>query len=119
MSTPHLKMTFRGRKFELCYLGFVSNPPSSLLTSVVADEQGVVGGESVDGTDRMSDSMVNDPLFCGGGSCAERLRRAEWMRLALVYIRGRCRQSERPEEKVSRHTVRPGTQGRTLGLRFN
>jgi hypothetical protein len=31
------------------------------------------------------------------------------MRIALVYIQGRCRQSERLKEKVSRHTVHPGT----------
>lgn len=67
MHTPHLKLTFRGCSLELCYLSFVSDLPSSLLTSVVANEQGVDGGESVDGTDRMSNSMINNPLFGGGG----------------------------------------------------
>jgi hypothetical protein len=43
-----------------------------LLISVVANEQGVDGGESVDGTDRMSDSMINDPLFGGRSWCAGR-----------------------------------------------
>jgi hypothetical protein len=67
MRTPHVKLILRGRSLELCHLNLVSDPPSSLLTSVVANEQGGDGGESVDGTDRMSDSMINDPLFAGGG----------------------------------------------------
>jgi hypothetical protein len=33
----------------------------------------------------------------------------EWMRTAIVYIHARWEQSERPEDKVSRYTVRPGT----------
>jgi hypothetical protein len=67
MRTPHLKLILRGRGLELCYLDFVSDPPSSLLTSAVANEQGGDGGESVDGIDRMSDSIINDPLFTSGG----------------------------------------------------
>jgi hypothetical protein len=67
MRTPHLKLILRGRGLELCYLDFISDPPSSILTSVVANEQGGDGGELVDGTDRISDSMINDPLFAGGG----------------------------------------------------
>jgi hypothetical protein len=67
MHTPHLKLTLRGRSLELCHLSFVSGPPSFSLTSVVANEQGGDGGESVDGTDRMSDRMINDLLFGGGG----------------------------------------------------
>jgi hypothetical protein len=67
MRNPHLKLILRGRGLELCHLDFVSDPPSSLLTSVVANEQGGDGEESVDGTDRMSDSMINDPLLANGG----------------------------------------------------
>ena len=67
MRTPHLELTSRGCNLGLCHLGFVSDPPSSLLISVVANEQGVDGGESVNDTDRMSDSMTIDPLFGGGG----------------------------------------------------
>jgi hypothetical protein len=67
MLTPHLKLILRGCGLELCYLDFVSNPPSTLLTFVVANEQGGNRGELVDGTDRISDSMINDPLLAGGG----------------------------------------------------
>jgi hypothetical protein len=67
MRTPHLRLILQGRDLKLCHLNFVSNPPSSLLTFVVANEQGGDRGESVDGTDRISDSMINDPLFAGGG----------------------------------------------------
>jgi hypothetical protein len=37
------------------------------MTPVVANEQGGDRGGSVDGTDRTSDSMINDLLFGGGG----------------------------------------------------
>jgi hypothetical protein len=67
MRTPHLKLTLQGRSLKRCYLYFVSGPPSFPLTSVVANEQGGDEGEPVDGTNRMSDSMINDPLFGGGG----------------------------------------------------
>jgi hypothetical protein len=40
------------------------------------------------------------------------------MRITLVYIQVRCEQPERPEENVSRYTVRPGTLGLTLGKFF-
>jgi hypothetical protein len=67
MLTPHLKLILRGSSLKLCYLEFVSDPPNSLLTSVVANEQGGDREESVDGTDRMSDSVINNPLFASGG----------------------------------------------------
>ena len=67
MCTPHIKLTLQGYSLELCQLGFVSDPPSSLLTSVVANEQGGDGGELVDRTDRMSNRMINNQLFGGGG----------------------------------------------------
>jgi hypothetical protein len=67
MRTPHLRLILRGRGLELCHLDFVSDPPSSLLTFVVANEQGGDEGESVDDTDRMSDNMINDPFFADGG----------------------------------------------------
>jgi hypothetical protein len=67
MRTPHLKLTLQGYSLELCHLSCVSDPPSSLLTSVIANEKGAEGGESVDGTDRTSNSMVNNALFGGGG----------------------------------------------------
>jgi hypothetical protein len=67
MRTPYLKLTLQGCSLELCHFSFVSDPPSSLSTFVVANEQGGDGGELVDGTDRMSDSMINDTLFGGGG----------------------------------------------------
>jgi hypothetical protein len=67
MLTPQPKLILRGRSLKLCYLDFASNPPNSLLTAVVANEQGGDRGESVDGIDRMSDSMINDPLFASGG----------------------------------------------------
>jgi hypothetical protein len=72
MRTPHLKLISRGRGLELCHLNFVSDPPSSLLIFVVANEQGADGGESVDGTDRISDSTINNPVFAGGGRYAWR-----------------------------------------------
>jgi hypothetical protein len=31
------------------------------------------------------------------------------MHIVLISFRGRYRQCENPEEKLSRHTVRPGT----------
>jgi hypothetical protein len=67
MRTPYLKLTFQSCSLELCHLGFVSDPPSFLLTLVVASKQGGDRGESVDGTNRTSDSMINDKLFGGGG----------------------------------------------------
>jgi hypothetical protein len=67
MRTPHLKLILQDCGLELCHLDLVSNPSSSLLTFLVAKEQGGDGGEPVDGTDRISDSMINDPLFAGGG----------------------------------------------------
>ena len=36
------------------------------------------------------------------------------MRTAYVYIQARWHRSKRSEEKVSRYTVRPGTEERTL-----
>jgi hypothetical protein len=71
MRTAHLKLTLQGCSLELCHLSFVSGPPSFSLTSVVANEQGGDGGESVDGTDRTSDRMINDPLLSVRGWCAE------------------------------------------------
>jgi hypothetical protein len=67
MRTPYLKLAFCGCSLELCHLSFFSDPLSSLLTSVVANEQGGDGGEPVDGTHRISDRMINDQLFGGGG----------------------------------------------------
>jgi hypothetical protein len=67
MLTPHLKLILQSCSLELCYLSFVSDPPSFLLTSVVASEQGGDRGELVDGTNRTSDSITNDKLFGGGG----------------------------------------------------
>jgi hypothetical protein len=67
MRIGYLKLTLQSCSLELCHLSFVSNPPSFLLTSVVAEEQGGDGEESVDGTNRTSDSMINDKLFGGGG----------------------------------------------------
>ena len=63
----HLKLTFRGSSLALCHLDIVSGLPSSLLTSVVVNEQGVDGRDSIGGTDGMSDSMINNLLFGGGG----------------------------------------------------
>jgi hypothetical protein len=67
MHTPELKLTLQGCSLQFCHLSFVSDPPSSSLAFVVANEQGGDGGESVDGTDRTSDSMVNDALSSIGG----------------------------------------------------
>jgi hypothetical protein len=67
MHTPHLKLTLQSRSLKLCHFGFVSNPSTSLLTPVVANEQGGDGGESVDGTDSTSDRMINDLLLSVGG----------------------------------------------------
>jgi hypothetical protein len=67
MHTPYLKLTLQGLSLELCHLYFLSGPPSSSLTSVVANEQGGDGGESVDSIDRMSDSMINNTLFSSEG----------------------------------------------------
>jgi hypothetical protein len=67
MRTFYLKLTLQGCILELCSLNFVSDLPSSLLTSVVANEQGGDGGESIDGTDRTSDRMINDLLLSVGG----------------------------------------------------
>jgi hypothetical protein len=66
MRTPYLKLTFSGCSLELYYLGIVFILPSSLLTSVVANKQGGSGGESVNGTDRTSGSIINNLLFSGG-----------------------------------------------------
>jgi hypothetical protein len=60
-------VTLQGGSLALCHLSFVSGPPSSSLTFVVVNEQGGDGGEPVDGTDNMSDSMTNNQLFGGGG----------------------------------------------------
>jgi hypothetical protein len=86
MHTPHLKLTFLGCSLKLCHLSFFLSPPSSLLTSVVANEQGVDKGESVAGTDRMSDSIVNNTLFGVGGWCTGRARAVECMSIAFVYF---------------------------------
>jgi hypothetical protein len=65
--TAYLKLTLQSCSLERCHVSFVSNPPSFLLPSVVAEEQGGDGGESVNGTNRTSDSIINDKLFGGGG----------------------------------------------------
>jgi hypothetical protein len=66
MRTAYLELTLQSCSLERC-LSFVSDPPSFLLPSVAAKEQGGDGGESVDSTNRTSDSMINDKLFGGGG----------------------------------------------------
>jgi hypothetical protein len=67
MHTPYLKLTLQGLNLEPCHLYFLSSPPSSSLTFVVAKEHGGDGGESVDSIDRMSDSMINNTLSSNGG----------------------------------------------------
>jgi hypothetical protein len=67
MHTPHLKLTLQGCSLALYYLSFVSNLLSSLLTSVVAKEQGGSRGELVNSTNRMSDSTINNLLFSSRG----------------------------------------------------
>jgi hypothetical protein len=42
MRIPHLRLTLQGCSLKLCHLSLVSDPPSSLLTSVIANEQGVM-----------------------------------------------------------------------------
>jgi hypothetical protein len=66
MRTPRLKLTLQSCNLALCHLSFISDPLSSLLTSVVANEQGGDGGGLVDGTDRTSDRMINNPPFGDG-----------------------------------------------------
>ena len=83
---------------------------------VAANEQGDVGGESVDSVHRTSDRTIDDALFSVGGGRTGRVRAVEWMCIAPVCIQGRCKQSGLSKEKVSRHTVRPGTLGLTLVL---
>jgi hypothetical protein len=42
MCIPYLRLTLQGYSLKLCYLSLVSNLLSSLLTSVIANEQGVI-----------------------------------------------------------------------------
>jgi hypothetical protein len=93
---------------------FFSGPPSLFQRSVVANEQGGVREELVNGNDRTDNSMTNNPLLDVGGWCAVREKDAEWMRIAPVCVEARSGRSEHPKEKVSLHTVRPGTLGLTL-----
>jgi hypothetical protein len=65
MRTPYLRLTLQGCSLKLCHLSVVSGPPSFSLISVVANKQGVIGGESMNGTDRTSDRMINDLPFGG------------------------------------------------------
>ena len=67
MHAPHLKLTFLDCSLKLCHLSFLLSPPSSLLTSIIANEQGVDEEESAAGTDGTSDGMVNNAIFGIGG----------------------------------------------------
>jgi hypothetical protein len=78
--------------------------------------RGSIRGELKDGDARTSDSMVDNTLFCVGGRCIGRARAAEWVFTASVCIQARRARSEPPEEKVSRHTMRPGSLGLTLNM---
>ena len=109
MRIVHLRLIFKARNLDLCYLVFPFSPPSLLGVYTVANEQGGVEGESIGGTDITSDGMGQQRavrhrrLMCWEKeSC-----RMDWHRPCLFW--GHCRQSEHPEERVSRHTVRPGT----------
>jgi hypothetical protein len=66
MRTPYLRLTLQSCNLALCHLSFISDPLSSSLTPVVANKQGGIRGESMNGTDRTSDRMINDPPFGGG-----------------------------------------------------
>jgi hypothetical protein len=55
----------------LCHVGFLSSPPSSSQIETVANKQGGIRAESINGTDSTGDSIISDALSSVGGSCAK------------------------------------------------
>jgi hypothetical protein len=72
--------------FDLGYLDFLSNPPSYVEVYIIANKQGGIRGQAMDGNDRMSDSVANNTSLSVGGSCTGRARAAKWMQAELVDL---------------------------------
>jgi hypothetical protein len=66
IQTPHLQSIFLDCGLHLCYISSPFSPPSPSQIDVAVNEQGTVGGESVDIVDRTSDSTISNVLYSVG-----------------------------------------------------
>jgi hypothetical protein len=116
MLLPYSKSTFRASYLSLYYPGFLYAPSNALQTRAVANKQGGTGRGLMNAISRTTRSTINTALSLVGGYYTRRATAVELQRIELELVEVLRRDSEGPDEKVSRHLGRLVTKGRTLIL---
>jgi hypothetical protein len=92
----------------------MSASPDALQIYVVASKQGATSREIINAISKTANSTSNTALSVLRGEYTSEATAIEYKRVKFKLLRVLWRDSEGPDEKVSRHTVCLFTQGRTL-----
>jgi hypothetical protein len=83
----------------------MSASPDALQIYVVASKQGATSREIMNAISKTADSTSNTALSVLGGEYTSEATAIEYKRIEFELLRVLWRDSEGPDEKVSRHTV--------------
>ena len=83
----------------------MSASPDALRIYVVASKQGATSREMMNTISKTANSTSNTALSVLGGEYTSEVTAIEYKRIEFELLRVLWRDSEGPDEKVSRHTV--------------
>jgi hypothetical protein len=118
MHNAYINLMFWGCGLILCDLDFRSGHLRPSQRRLVTNWHGVARQDSVERTDKTSDSGVNNAIRVAGVWSGWWPRATGTMHARTGHLHVWCEHAEHLEEKASWHAMRPSSLGLTLQLQY-